>query len=142
MVFDADIGVNLFAGQLVAAIEVPLGEADNPVSVFVDLGFDSQGLSGTIVTSISERYIGDRLLWLEDAEITTQLMVKFEPSLLELDFTATADKAILFVEEVLETGNIPSGTATLTGIYRDIESRRRVGHFDYGSGRGDFCFQI
>ncbi len=114
--FDADIGPNLLDGDFSALMEVPFGETEDPLVIDIDLDFNSRELSGMMVASFAERYVGGTLLWLQGAQLTTNVDVQFDQQSLLLDFTTTVDRAILFVDPVEAPGVAPTGVATLTGV--------------------------
>ena len=114
--FDADIGPNLLDGDFSALMEVPFGETEDPLVIDIDLNFNSRELSGMIEASFAERYVGGTLLWLQGVQLTTNVDVQFDPQSLAMDFTTTADRAILFVDSVEAPGVAPTGVVTLTGF--------------------------
>ncbi|MHB8956148.1 MAG: dockerin type I domain-containing protein [Pirellulaceae bacterium] len=135
--FDADAGPGLFAGEFTAVLEVPFGDANDPLVVDVDVSFGSQELSGTTVTSFNERYMGGTLLWLQGFSLTTFVEAHFEQPSLQLDFLVTADHAVLFIDEPASPGAIPAGVATVTG-FRGALSRTGVLDIRIDEASADF----
>ena len=117
ILFDAAAAPDLFAGHFSALLEVPFGNYEDPLVVDIDAELGSHQMLATIVTTFDERYIGETLLWLEGFTLTTYVEAHFDEPSLQLDFTASADHAVLFVESPTDPGVVPEGVVTLTGLH-------------------------